>query len=504
MIRAGILATALAALLLGTGTAQALTLQQVGPSFDQPIYVTSDPDDAGRLFVVERGGTIRLLENGSTSLFADLTSEVACPVNSCEGEGERGLLSIALDPDFAANGRLYADYASASDGTIHIDELVTAPDGKTASVVGPVATIPHGEAKTHNGGQLQFGPDGMLYVSTGDGGGANDQFHHAQGQKDPLGKILRVEPGSVPPYSVWSLGLRNPYRFSFDALSGDMVIADVGQGLREEIDFAPSPFPGLTGGQDANYGWNCREGFLAGPGDDLPPGQCATASFVDPVFDYDHSPDPDLAGPGRCAVTGGYVVRDPGLGALYGHYVYADFCAGAIRSLLLPGSPKGRALDDCSLGLRVNNPVSFGEDAARRLYVVEKGGRVLRFAGLPPAKCPTVPPLPSPSPNSPQAKFSPTFVGIKPQRRRVERGKVALLTVWVSPCAGRKGEPVTLLRNGHANGTKYLSRACTARFVPRVRRGTTFAAFTREDRADGYLAGKSRKLTIRLAHRHHR
>ena len=276
-----------------------------------------------------------------------------------------------------------------------------------------------------------------------------------------------------------------------------MVIGDVGQGAREEVDFAPSPFPGVVGGEDINYGWNCREGFLAGPATDP---ECATppvGAYTDPVFDYSHTPDPNLGGSARCSVIGGYVVRDPNLGNLYGHYVYADLCSGAVRALQLPATANGRASDDCSLGLRLNNPVSFGEDAARRLYIVEQGGRVYRLSGLPPATCPTPPPIPPGDESRPQPK--PTFVGIKPQRRRVERGKAALLTVYVSPCDGRRGQTVELLKNGHLNGSRYLSRACTARFMPRIRGGTTFAARTREGR--GYLPGSSRQLTIRLAHR---
>jgi hypothetical protein len=496
VIRAGTLATALilALGLLGADGAQALTLQQVGSGFDQPTYVTSDPGDAGRLFVAERKGAIKLVENGVASAFADLSAEVGCGAGC---SGERGLLSIALDPGFGVNGRLYAAYASEIEGTIHVDELVAAPDRRTASFAQEVLAVPHPESSNHNGGQLQFGPDGDLYLSTGDGGGVNDQFHHAQDPSSPLGKILRIDPGDPGAYALWSSGLRNPYRFSFDAVNGDMVIGDVGQSLREEIDFAPSPLPGVVGGGGANYGWNCREGFLAGAGDDLPPGKCATTSFAEPVLDYPHTPDPDLGGLSRCSITGGYVARDAALGALYGRYVYADYCSGVLRSLQLPAGAGGRAREECSLGLRLDHPVSFGEDSARRLYVVEQGGRLYRLTGPPPASCPPQPPAAAQTRPQP----APTFVGIKPQRRRVERGKRALLTVWVSPCIGRKGDSVALLRNGRRNGTRFLSRACTARFAPRIGRGTTFAAFTYEDQADNYLAGKSRKLTIRLAHR---
>jgi hypothetical protein len=487
------LAFALALSLLGAGVAQATSLQPVG-SFAQPTYVTSDPSDAGRLFVAERLGTIQLLEDGVEKEFADLSAEVGC-AGGCEGE--RGLMSIALSPNFGADGRLFVFYADDVDGSLKIEEFVsTDPGHESAEFKRSLPSIPHPAAANHNGGQLQFGPEGDLYVSTGDGGGANDQFHHAQDPASMLGKILRIDPDSTGPYTVWSSGLRNPFRFSFDRLSGDMIVGDVGQGLREEIDFAASPVPGAAaGGQGANYGWNCREGFLPGPATDP---ECLTtppAAFVDPVFDYPQSPDPDLGGSDRCAVIGGYVARDPALGALYGHYVYTDLCSGVLRALRLPASAGGRASDDCSLGLRLDRPVSFGEDAARRLYVVEEGGGVYRLAGPPPATCP--PPLPA----SPEAapRLSPTFVGITAQRRRVERGKAALLTVWVSPCRDRKGDTVMLLRNGRRNGSKFLSRACTARFLRRVHRGTRFAAATHPDLE--YLAGNSRQLKIRIAAR---
>ena len=500
-------------ILLGAGSAQALTLQQVGGSFEQPIYVTSDPGDAGRLFVVERKGKIELVEGGVTSQFADLSSLVSC----CEGE--RGLLSIALDPNFGATGRLYVDYTGKEvPGEIHVAELVAAPDRKTASVstLKPLLVIPHPTESNHNGGQLQFGPDGDLYISTGDGGGSDDQLHNAQNLKKPLGKILRIRPspnGPAPFYTVpadnpfaaagdyapiWSYGLRNPFRFSFDSLSGDMVIGDVGQSAREEIDLARSPRPGVVGDAGANYGWNCREGFLAGPGDDLPPGECATAFFAEPVFDYPHTPDPDLGGTTkRCAIIGGYVVRDRSLGDLYGRYLYGDLCVGELRSLNLAdpfASDRPEDVEATSLN-------SFGEDSCGRLYVVEGSGHVYRLSGSTPAECPT--PVQVAAPSVAAAKpAAPTFIGIKPQRRRVERGKRALLTVWVSPCDGRKGAAVELLRNGHRNGSRFLSRACTARFLPKIRGGTTFVAATHEGR--GYLPGRSRHLTIRLAHRKHR
>jgi hypothetical protein len=270
-----------------------------------------------------------------------------------------------------------------------------------------------------------------------------------------------------------------------------MLIGDVGQAAREEIDFAPAPGPAAVGGAGANYGWNCREGTLAGPATD--PRCLAPLSFVDPIFDYPHSIDPDSARP-RCAITGGYVAADPGLGPLYGSYVYTDYCSGTVRALRLPGIG-GAPVHDCSLDLQLEDPVSFGEDWRRRLYAVEEGGSVSMLAGTPPADCP---PRPSPLPKTLPA-LSPTFVGIQAQRRRVQRGKTAVLTIWVSPCRDRKGDAVALLRNGRRNGSKFLSRACTARFLRRVYRGTRFAAITHQDGA--YQAGESRQLKIRLAPR---
>ncbi len=493
-------ALSLALLLAGAGTAGALTLQPVD-EFDQPVYITSDPGDADRLLVAEREGTIRLTEDGGApTLFADLTAEVGCG-GACAGE--RGLMSIALSPTFGGDGRAFAFYANDVSGELRVVELVSSDPGHDeASLERNVLTIPHAEDSNHNGGQLQFGPDGLLYVSTGDGGGSNGQFSHAQDPNDPLGKILRLNPSSTGEYAVWSLGLRNPYRFSFDRATDDLAIGDVGQSAREEIDFAPSPSPGtIAGGQGYNFGWNCREGLLPGPIAEREP-ECATlplGAFASPVFDYPQSPDPDT-GAERCAVIGGYVVRDPGLGALYGSYVYTDLCSGAIRSLRLPAQAGQPASGDCSLGLRADSPVSFGEDAAGRIYVVEQDGPVYRLAGPPPASCPVPIPLPPPARTDP--KLSPTFIGIKAQRRRVERGKTAVLSVWVSPCNERKGDTVALLRNGRRNGSKFLSRACTARFLRRVHRNTRFLAITY---ADGdYAAGESRRLQIRVVPRRHR
>jgi hypothetical protein len=470
--------------LVGAGSAHAASLQQVG-LFDKPIYVTSAPDP-DRLFVVEREGMIEQVQNGAVSNFADLSTKVSC----CSGE--RGLQSIAIAPDFATSGRFYVDY-TGFEGEIHVAEMRA--EGATAplSSLRDVLVIPHAEKSNHYGGQLQFGPDGMLYVSTGDGGGEDDELHNAQDPGKPLGKILRVDPlpaGLLPytippgnPYAgglpaddaIWSLGLRNPYRFSFDGPSNAIVIGDVGQAKGEEVDYASASAAGL------NYGWNCFEGLQPGPATDP---QCATppsGGYTNPIFEYGH----DDPGPGgsRCAIVGGYVVRDASLGDLYGRYLYGDYCGGSVRSLL-PADPAGT---DRSEGLEVPQMTSFGVDSCGRLYTASEAGRVSRLVGSIPTVCPTAAPR----------KIS--YVGIKAQGRRVKKRKRAQITAWVSPCGGRRGEPVKLWRGRVHLATRRLDRACSVRFRPRITRRAVFRASVAEDA--NYVAATSRKLRIKVDHR---
>ncbi len=492
-------ATAIAMLLSlsAASTAQAAALQTIG-TFSQPIYVTSDPGNPDRLFVVERGGKVDLVQGGSVSTFADLSSLVEC----CEGE--RGLWSMALAPDFDTTGHFYVDYAGReTPGEIHVDELTASGDSTSIATRRPVLTIPHPEAADHNGGQLQFGPDGYLYISTGDGGGPDDRFHNAQDLTKPLGKILRIDPSpsgllpyTVPPGNpfagipgdykpIWSFGLRNPFRFSFDRLTGDMIIGDVGQDEREEIDFAASPASGAVGGAGANYGWNCREGFIAGPETDLAPGECAAAApyLTDPVFDYPHE-DPGGGAAHGCAVIGGYVVRDQSLGDLYGRYLYGDLCSGDLRSLNL----QEPLASDRSEGIHIDNLNSFGEDSCGRLYTVSGDGEVDRLVGSAPAVCAAPPP---------ERRFS--FIGLRAAHRHVRRNRKATITAWVSPCEGRKGQPVRFYRGRAHVATKRLSRACTAFFHPRITHRSVFHAAIDEDITD--RAATSRRLKIKAERR---
>lgn len=483
--------------LLVPAAAQAATLQPVG-TFERPIYVTSDPGNPERLFVVERAGVIKQVENGAITTFANLKEAVGCPASG-KCEGERGLLSIALAPDFDTSGRLYVDYAQNSTGEIHVAELVAVGGTALFSAPHDVLTIVHSKAANHNGGQLQFGPEGNLFISTGDGGGENDQFHNSQSLEGKpealLGKILRISPllgggyvvpagnpfpSATPPFNtIWSYGLRNPYRFSFDQASGAIAIGDVGQEKREEVDYALAP--GLGGG--ANYGWNCREGLIEGPADDE---GCGGGEFVDPIFDYSHE-DPGNGGPFGCAIVGGYVARDRSLGDLYGRYLYGDYCNPELRSFV-PGLPS--ASGDRGEGIDVPNLVSFGEDSCGRIYTVSELGQVSRLVGSQPASCFTT---------GTATPLKPSFAGIKALRRRVVRGGKALITAFVSPCAGRKGEPVKLFRNRAHIGTRHLDRACTARFRQKIGRPWRFQVTVPAD--DTYQTASSRKLKIKLAHR---
>ena len=403
-ITRALLALAVFALAAPTGAVAAPSLQPVG-TFAAPMFVTSPPRDRSRLFVVERGGTIRVVRNGTTlaTPFLDITADV-------DTTGERGLLSMAFAADYEQSGRFFV-YMVARDpvGEIQVREYRRA--GGSAELADPTGRIvyraTHNEDDNHNGGQVEWGPDGYLWFATGDGGGGNDIYNHARDLGSPLGKVLRIDPrpGNAGQYgipadnpfgtAVWAYGMRNPFRFSFDRGSGDLLIGDVGQGAREEIDWAPA----ATGrGRGADYGWACKEGTLDGPKACTP-----SASYLPPVFEYDSDA-------GTHAVAGGYVVRDPGLPTLRGRYVYADTYDGVVRSIVLsPGNT-----DDREAGLEQRDLiVSFGEDACGRLYVVSLNGTVERVVDGLPGACvlkPVPPPLPTPVPAPPGGGGGPGVV----------------------------------------------------------------------------------------------
>ena len=345
-------------------------LVRVG-TFANPTYVTAPPGDRRRIFVVEQGGTIRVVRDGRKLArpFLDIRGAVL------DG-GERGLLSMAFPPNYSSSGRFYV-YFTGNDGDIHIQEFRrSSADVANRGTRRQLLRIEHSQAGNHNGGQLQFGPDGLLYIGTGDGGGGGDTFRNAQNRGRLLGKLLRIDPraGGGRPYripssnpfrgvsgargEVYAYGLRNPWRFSFDRATGAINIADVGQNAVEEVNFAPR---GRARGR--NFGWPKFEGRRR-----YEPG--AAPGHLPPVIQRFHSQ-------GNCSITGGYVVRDRGVPALRGRYVYSDICDGRILSARLRS---GSATGNRSTGLRVGSPSSFGEDARGRVYVTSLNGPVFRLS----------------------------------------------------------------------------------------------------------------------------
>jgi glucose/arabinose dehydrogenase len=359
------LTTALALALIGTLVLGATTadakprvkLKRIG-RFQSPTYVTSAPGVPG-VVVVERGGRIRLVNGRKRRTFTNIGGNVSTG-------GERGLLSVAFAPNYA-NSRLLYVYFTNGSGDLVIAELRADADGRHASptTLRPIVTVPHPGQSNHNGGQLQFGPDGLLYAGTGDGGGAGDRPDNAQNPTSRLGKLLQIDPASGA-VRVYSIGLRNPFRFSFDLVSDPkqprIVIGDVGQDRFEEVDYLP--FAAAAG---ANFGWNDFEGFAPFPGAHPP----TPSGTVRPIKVYSD------AG-AKCALIGGYVVSDSRLRSLFRRYVYGDFCTGKIRSLI----PRlGGARKDRGTGLRVRDLSSFGETANGKLFATSLDGPVYRFVG---------------------------------------------------------------------------------------------------------------------------
>ncbi len=368
--------TALAAILPASAGAR-VGLKRIG-KFDFPVYVDGPAKAPKLLYVVEQPGRIEVIRHGHRLRrpFLDIRSLVDFDY------GERGLLSMALPPDYPKNRHFYVYYTD-NDGNIRVDEfkrgsLTRARRGSRRKVI----EIPHPTWANHNGGQLQFNGN-LLYFGTGDGGNGGDPKNNAQDKSKLLGKLIRINPRNPPGprnYSVpksnpfvgrpgrdliFSYGLRNPYRFSFDQVSAArprIVIADVGQSAYEEIDY--ETIPGASG---ANFGWDAWEGFSLYKGDWS--GTPDPGGTTKPIFAYGHDD-------GRCAIIGGYVVRDPRLAGLDGRYVYTDNCNGALRSLV---PELGGARGARSLGVSVGRPSSFGEDGLGRLYVASLNGPVYRL-----------------------------------------------------------------------------------------------------------------------------
>ena len=341
----------------------------VTSGLSSPLFVGHAGDGSNRLFIVEQGGIIKVLQPGSSTPtpFLDIHTRVLVG-------GERGLVGLAFHPQYGSNGRFFVFYTRTGDGALVIAEYHVSPNPDVASATETVLlTIPHPTNSNHNGGMLAFGFDNYLYVGVGDGGSANDPPNNAQNTSVLLGKILRInvdqpDPIAGTPYSsppdnplvnragrdeIYAFGMRNPWRFSFDRLTGQQWVGDVGQGAREEVDT-----PIVKGG---NYGWRVYEGFLCTNND---PALCTPSNYLSPVFDYQHVN-------GRCSMTGGYIYRGSQDVLSSGTYVYGDYCSGEIftwngaQTLLL------------DTAMRIS---SFGEDEQGELYVVDLNGSVSRIA----------------------------------------------------------------------------------------------------------------------------
>jgi glucose/arabinose dehydrogenase len=354
--------------------ASGVKLVNVG-KFKMPLYVTAPPKDLRRVMVVQQGGRIIVVRDGKalSTPFLDVSSRVTAG-------GEQGLLGLAFAPNYAKSGLFYV-YFTRRDGKQEVAELRRATsDRANAGSIRSVLVMDDPE-DNHNGGQLNFGPDGLLYIGTGDGGGGGDQhgtIGNAQNLGSLLGKILRIDPRraaskayTVPssnPFvgragarpEVYSYGLRNPWRFSFDRVGGDLIIGDGGEATVEEVDFTS-----IAEASGGNFGWRVREG-------DRPFSGGTLSGAIEPVIVRTHDE-------GWCSVTGGYVVRDPALPSLLGKYLYGDFCEGIIYGARLSSS--GAAGNARVSGLpQIAALSSFGEDARGRIYVVSLGGAVGRIA----------------------------------------------------------------------------------------------------------------------------
>ena len=357
----------------GTVAARSATVRLVRvASFREPVYVTGAPDDPSRLFVLERSGRVRLVLNRHAQArpFLDLSALVE------SGGSEQGLLGIAFSPDYARSGFFYVYYTDRANNIKIVQYRRAAADANTADQgsARTALTIDHHRYTNHNGGQLAFGRDGKLYIGVGDGGSEYDPEGNGQSTRTPLAKLLRIDPSPSGGYTIprgnpfagragrraeiWAYGLRNPWRFSFDRATGELVIGDVGQDREEEIDFATAGT-----GAGANYGWSVWEGTRREK-----PGSAPHA--IRPVLVGLHSS-------GYCAIIGGYVVRDRSLPSLYGRYLFGDNCRPQIESVRLS---RGRARGLRATGLSVGSTSSFGEDARGHIYITSLEGPVYRIA----------------------------------------------------------------------------------------------------------------------------
>jgi glucose/arabinose dehydrogenase len=365
-----------------------LALSQVADGLTQPIGFVSPGDGSGRMFIIEQPGRIRIYNIAGATVNATPFLDISSAVDNAGNE--QGLLGLAFHPEFASNGRFYVNYTrdpgpgQGADLTVVAEYSLSAnPDIANTTETKILELVQ--DAGNHNGGDLQFGPDGYLYIAVGDGGGGNDDFGHAQNIDTLKGAMLRIDVDGAPkaedemcglvqnygipdgnPFfeadgcdEIWSFGLRNPFRFSFDTQTGDMLIGDVGQNTWEEIDFQANGVGGL------NFGWSCREGAH-----DFANGNACVSAFTDPILEYSHSLG--------CSVTGGYVYRGS-VQAFNGYYFYGDYCS--TRVWLASNSGSGWTTSEWTAAAAVLGSISsFGQDETGTLYIADRNdGLIFRI-----------------------------------------------------------------------------------------------------------------------------
>lgn len=364
-------ATASTSVTYVVGSAFALRLQDISApgALAGPMHLDAPVSDA-RLFVAERAGRIRIIQNGAllATPFLDISTRVATA-------GEGGLLSFAFHPAYATNGQFYVHFIDAGGNIVVERFLASAANANVAAnTPTPVISIAHPTYTNHYGGRIAFGADGLLYLSTGDGGGGGDPDRNGQNLNALLGKLLRIDvtnlPYTVPatnPFvgqagrrsEIWAYGLRNPFRFSFDVAAGLLYIADVGQNAREEVNAV------AVNGAGFNFGWPITEGSLCFPES----AACSRTGLVAPVHDYDHTQG--------CSITGGFVYRGSAIPEIVGRYFYTDYCSGWLRSLRYA---QGAAVEriDWSIG-SIGRILSIGQDGNGELYLLAETGRISRI-----------------------------------------------------------------------------------------------------------------------------
>jgi len=377
----------------------AVTANLITSKLDKPVYVTSFPNKNNSLLVVEQKGILRLVENNEKNKipFLDITDRVHTPLFPGD---ESGLLGFAFDPNFISNHFFYVNYVNEDGYTIVSRFSMNGEFADSSSEVG-ILKIKQ-PYSNHNGGCIEFGPDGYLYISIGDGGSTGDPENRAQNIKNLFGSIIRIQINANGSYSIpsdnpfvnipnvkheiWSYGLRNVWRFSFDMLKGDLIIADVGQHLWEEINFALSD---SQGGE--NYGWNIFEGKHCYPEDS----NCENLGFIEPIFEYPNDANyvrtllglkqknPNMDG---CSITGGYIYRGKNIPSLYGRYIFGDYCTGKVWSINIDDDIENLDIIDHTqeilkgIGKKEFYLSSFGQDNNGEIFLVDYNGAIYNLA----------------------------------------------------------------------------------------------------------------------------